>query len=385
MTDSFETLDLRNLAAPREGPCVTFYLPTHAVGENGQQDAIRLKNLINTAERELVDGWLRAPAARDLLAPVAQLPADQQFWENRSHGLALFVEPGSLHKFRVSVPLNELALVSRRFHLKPLLPVVNSSQRFLVLTLSQRQVRLLEATLDDIEPLDVPGLPERMDQALNIDTVDRGSQVHSAMRGDAGKQAGVFHGQGGARETRKEDLALFFQMVDRAIGPVLRDEQAPLVLAGVDYLLPIFRDVCRYPHVAEPELTGNFDYSNLREVHEKVCPLVRPLFDRNRQEAISKYQRLAGTGHTGDDLSEIVGAAWTGRVETLFVAADDTKWGTFDDTSNTVVLHNSWQRGDDDLLDIASANTFLNRGEVHLLNLSQMPAPNKPIAAIYRY
>ena len=63
--------------------------------------------------------------------------------------------------------------------------------------------------------------------------------MHSAMRGSLGKQAAVFHGQGGHNETHKDDLLQYFRLVDASLETVLRESQAPLLLAGVDYLLPL--------------------------------------------------------------------------------------------------------------------------------------------------
>ena len=43
--DSLGTRDLRSLTHEQSGPCVSIYMPTHVVGENGQQDPVRLKHL----------------------------------------------------------------------------------------------------------------------------------------------------------------------------------------------------------------------------------------------------------------------------------------------------------------------------------------------------
>ena len=99
--DRFGVADLRRLTEPNEGPCVTICMPTHVAGADGQQDPVRLKNLAEQVERQLAGGWLRAPEARDFVAPVRALPADHDFWEKRSHGLALFLDRKALRRFRV--------------------------------------------------------------------------------------------------------------------------------------------------------------------------------------------------------------------------------------------------------------------------------------------
>ena len=97
--DTFSTSDLRNLAGSQSGLCVTIYMPTHAAGQNGQQDALRLKNLLSQAEHALVEQGVRSPDARRMLDPIREFPNEPAFWEKRSDGLALFIrarQPGPL-------------------------------------------------------------------------------------------------------------------------------------------------------------------------------------------------------------------------------------------------------------------------------------------------
>ena len=122
--DAFSTSDLRKLTAAHPGPCVSIFMPTHAAGRDGQQDALRLKNLLSQAERSLVDQGLRAPEAKELLEPVRDWPAETSFWEKRSQGLAVYVAAGLLNRFRVPLPLDEMVVVNRRFQVKPLLPLI---------------------------------------------------------------------------------------------------------------------------------------------------------------------------------------------------------------------------------------------------------------------
>jgi hypothetical protein len=382
--DRFGISDLRQLTDPNEGPCVTICLPTHVAGADGQQDAVRLKNLADRAERQLAEGWLRAPEARDLVAPVRALPTDHEFWHRRSHGLALFLDRGSLRRFRVPIDLEELVLVNRRFHVKALLPLLTSGDRFFVLVLSQHNVRLFEATQYQIEQVDVAGLPQRMDEALNLDGADRGSQSHFAMKGGKKKQSSVFHGQGGVPDSHKDELAQFFRLIDSALVPVLRDETTPLILAGVDYLLPIFRKACRYAQLARPELVGNFDHLSARQIHEKVWPLAKPLLNEARERSAAKYCRLAGTGKTTDDIREAISAAVAGRVESLFVASDHWLWGVCDPQGKVIDLHDSPQPGDDDLLDSVAVQALLHRGSVFVVQGQNVPS-SRQIAAVMRF
>jgi len=100
--------------------------PTHRTGADIQQDPIRLRNALATAERELVVlGW-RTADAEDLLDPARQLIGDRHFWRHQTDGLAPFIGSGVLRTFRVPITFEELAVVSTQFHLRPPLPLIGA-------------------------------------------------------------------------------------------------------------------------------------------------------------------------------------------------------------------------------------------------------------------
>jgi hypothetical protein len=274
--------------------------------------------------------------------------------------------------------------VNRRFLVNPLIPLLSGRDLFFTLALSQHRVRLLRGWKYGLEEMLLPEMPEDIREALNYDEVERGSQVHSAMRGDLGKQAAVFHGHGGERDTMKVDVEQYFRIVDRALASTLRDETAPMVLVGVDYLLPIFRDVSNYSHIIREQVAGNPEQLNTEQLHEKCWPLIRPYVEQESQATTARYRQFAGTGKTSDDIRQIVPAAVQGQIDALMIDPRRHQWGSFDPETNTVELHESASPGDDDLADYAAVHTLLCRGTV--LSLAEGELPTKePVAAIFRF
>ncbi len=384
--DTIGMTELRQLTAHQPGPCVSLYMPTHVAGEQQQQDGVRLKNLLRDAEERLSDGWLRPVEARELLQPLRDLPRDRTFWNARGDGLALFLNRDRLLRFRLPQTFDEWVMVSQRFHVKPLLPLVSRNERCFLLALSQNQVRLYAVTSAGIEPVEVKGLPMSLDSALNNDGADRGSQAHSAERAGVlpGKQGSVFHGQGGVPDAHKDDLIQFFRRVDATLQPILRDEQTPLVLAGVAYLLPIYRQVNSYAHLAKEELTGNCEYLTDRELHQRAWSLMQPEFSRSQNDAAARFRSLAGTGKTSDDVNFVLPAACEGRIESLFLDVGAHVWGKYHHGSGTMEVHAGCSPGDDDLLDAAAVETLDHGGTIFPVAANDLPAQS-PVAAIFRY
>ncbi len=194
----------------------------------------------------------------------------------------------------------------------------------------------------------------------------------------------MFHGHGVVSEKDKEDILRFFQKVDRGLQDVLKDEQSPLVLAGVEYLLPIYAEANTYWHLLSQGVEGNPEVLSLEELHERAWTIVQPHFQEAQLEAIAQYEQLVGTEQASHDIRTIVPAAHYGRVDTLFVAVGQQHWGTFDPQTDTIDIHGEEEPGDEDLLDLAAVQTLLHGGKVYALEPAKVP-DGVPLAAVFRY
>jgi hypothetical protein len=172
--------------------------------------------------------------------------------------------------------------------------------------------------------------------------------------------------------------------VDAGLRGVLRQEQAPLVLAGVDYLFPVYREVSTYPGLLEEGIPGNPDAASPEELHRQAWRLVHPRFLVEQEEAADRFRELSGSGKTARDPRFIVPAAFRGRVETLFVALGEQRWGTFDRKDGTVRVRRRRRALDTDLLDFAAVHTFLNSGTVFAVPPGKVPG-GSTAAAVFRY
>jgi hypothetical protein len=61
--------DLDELLAFDKSPAISIYLPTHPVGREVRQDAIRLRNLLSEAAKRLASCDMRGPEIDALLRP----------------------------------------------------------------------------------------------------------------------------------------------------------------------------------------------------------------------------------------------------------------------------------------------------------------------------
>ena len=161
----FPVDEIQYLITHHDQPCVSLYMPTHRAGRDIEQDPIRFKNLLKQAEAGLIEAGYRAPEARQMLEKPRQFLDDGSFWRHQTGGLAMFVCPGGFRHYRLSGTLPELCVVGKRFHIKPLVPLMTNDGRFYVLAISKERVRVLEGTRDSIVDLDPAGLPVEFQEA----------------------------------------------------------------------------------------------------------------------------------------------------------------------------------------------------------------------------
>jgi len=380
--------ELRGLMEQHNGPCISMFLPTHRVGE-AQQNILRLRNQIREAGHRLLLCNLRASKTEVLLEPMQALLEDEDFWLHPGDGLALFRSPDVFRAYHLPCHFKEQVIVTNYFYLKPLLPLLTDDGRFYILALSHNDVRLLVGTRYSVSETTLPEtVPRSLDEAMQYDESDNELQYHSSSSGlsigKGGRRPTIFHGQGVGTDDEKERLLRYFQQVDRGLHELLRDEKTPLVLAGVAYLFPIYREANTFPFLLHEGVPGNPDKLSPETLRGQAWDIVEPVFLQARQVAAARYSMHAATGQTSNNLREIVPAACYGRIASLFVAIDQEQWGTFNPTTNTLHVHREARFKDDDLLDLAATQTLLHGGSVYAVEHTQMPDEGQ-LAAVYRY
>jgi hypothetical protein len=393
--DRFTKQSLTELVTGVKGPCVSIYMPTERKGAETQQGPIRLKNLLNQAEEQLVGMGERTTDIRDLLAAAYTLANDGHVWQYQSDGLALFLAPDRMITYRLPLQFPETVLANERFYVKPLLPMLSGDGIFYLLTLTQGSVHLLQGSRYSMAEVELGDeIPKSLAEALKYDDVEKHLQFRTAaMPSTGGRGSAMYHGHGNAGDEAltKENILRFFRQLDNGVRDILEgSDHPPLVLAGIDYLRGLYQQVNQYNEIIDQGVENDPEALSLEELHARAWGIVEPIFLEERQVALDGYYHLAGTNdkRAAHTIEQIVEAAYYQRVDTLFMpdsmGVDEAIWGSFNPEKNTLSLHEERKQGDEDLLDFAAVHTLLNGGDVYLMDENELP-DDVELAAILRY
>ena len=174
---------------------------------------------------------------------------------------------------------------------------------------------------------------------------------------------GVVFGTGTDRERREQSLLHFFKEIDKGIHTMLKDQAAPLVLAGVEYEVALYRTVNTLRSLMEDAVHGSLD-SLKGKVHERALQIVQQHYPEALRNALSQLERHGGSARVSFDPEQILQAANDGRVAHLFLREDGTR--------------------EEGAINAAAIQSVLHDGQVFVLSPDQMP-DHAAVAAVMRY
>ncbi len=276
MTHLPTSSELTELEIFTEPNCVSIYSPAVDMGgTRGDNPArIELKNLLNQAENELLSLGAEPGEANQTLERARDVIGRPDFRPLGRQSFALFAHPALFRLYNMRAELPQIVSVGQGFYLEPLREVVSNNIQYLVLALSHHHVRILEGDRYGLRDLALRNFPENMEESLGIDEYPKAWETHPIGQG-GGRGSEGFHGQYNVRQTDKQMLFLFFRKIDKSLHRFLQQRQEPVVLAGVEYLLPIYRKANTSPYLLPGTLTGNFEHDTPEQIHQQAWELVK--------------------------------------------------------------------------------------------------------------
>lgn len=366
--------------------CISIFIPTHRAGKKvlQEEDALALKNQLKEVKNKLSKKGLSADDINKRTQPVQELLDNSSFWREQSDGLAVFIADDFIKTYTLPVHFKEFNYVSNAFYLKPLMPMFVGDGNFYLLMLERRNVKLYECEQHSFTEIIIDDLiPESKRDRVGFDYEEKNLQFRT---GQAGSGYAMYHGQEAATGKRKNEIKKYLRAINDGLSSLLKEDNIPLLVAAQDFVFDIYKEVNTYANLMEDNLTTDFSNTNVYDIHEQAWEMMEPVFDQKRKDKIVQFQNEQGTGKTAIGIDKVLTAAFEGKVDTLFCENKADIFGNYVEENNTITVTQTEENDSTiSLMNIAAIKTFLNGGEVYLLDKEDMPNPNSRVNALFRY
>ncbi|HEY7307511.1 MAG TPA: hypothetical protein VH601_25525 [Bryobacteraceae bacterium] len=375
--------DLKGILAS-QGPCLSFYIGLSSAppAQSAKANALEWKEMVRRIEPKMKR---HGAQGRELLESLADWDAIVPDGKAGGNSLAVFRSPDQFRVAWVDETLPSRAVVGPRFYIRPLLLQATRHAVFYILALSQKNVRMLRCTTRSSEEVSLPPMVKTsFDEWMNTAKPDHTSSTMEVAGPSTGSMKGIISTTSTTeREDKGQFLAHFFGQIDRGVNEILRAKGEPVVLAGVDYELSIYRSVNTYPGLAQEAAQGAPNGLKAGEMHARALDAISQSYRQKVDEILAEYNHKAG-GSASNRLKDIVTAAHDGRVLTLLVSDSLESTGVFDQATHTVRARETGTSEDEDLINDAAVQTILRGGQVYVVRNGRMPN-GAPLAAVFRF
>ena len=348
------------------GPCITITLSAFRPGVQSPYRA-RLKAAVRLAGQELAKQSVFGQID-ELLAPIDEL-ANNPEMEVGGQDMVIFRSPGVFERFHMPGAVTERVVVARHFHITPFLKQLLPQREFYILAVSRKHLRLLRFLDSECKEVAVPvGIPHNVEEAGGFDPPDHMLRNRSSAGSSAGAMPAVSFGTGSEREKTHERIEQFFRLVDRGLGELLHG--LPLLLAGVDYEVALYRRAAKYPHIMNDRLAGDPQILTLQDIARLAAEIAEAEAQHLADAALERHREKAGAARTSTEPWQILPAASEGRVAELILA----EGAEMPDPPESM----------QDVLNAAAVLTLASGGNLFMLPADRL-GREAPIAAVYRY
>lgn len=355
--DSINRNQLSDLLKQQADWNLSLYMPTAVKGQDTRKNPILYKNLT----KQVLDK-LQNPAIKTQLE---EITFEHDFWQNQNQGLAVLMNPHQGNIFRLPLSFDQSANLGRHFFVRPLLPYINQNGSFLLLTLDQKDIRLLVASHYS-PPEEIP-LPTDLPRSLQsyLDDFDYEGEIQFRQStSEAGKS--IFHGHGDVEGSLKKVAKRFFALLDEQLNTLFNEYNLPLVLVATQRVQQLYRAANTYHLLEKQGIEQHARTTSLEKMQQKGWEIVSSHYLSKQSKQQEKLRELANSDQKSHKLEDIIKDAYQGKVEALFVDPTAHVWGEFKPQQNMVEVHDQKTPNSQDLLELAVHWTILRGGNVYI-------------------
>ncbi|SMP67005.1 hypothetical protein SAMN06265222_11080 [Neorhodopirellula lusitana] len=371
--------ELANLIGKEYRTCASILMNTYESGRETTQNSIRFKNLVNQAIEQVGS---RSERVTTRLNDLLHLTNDSTFWQNQSHGLALFVGEEFDQLFKLDHTPKEVVYVGEHFYTLPIAAASCGTGSTRVLALSWERARLFSSDGHEAFEHTDHRFPVAMDELVTVRDAESQLQysTHSTQGGSTNSGASstaMYHGHGDGEDDIAADRDMYLTRVGRMVADEMYNTSHPLVVIATEEVAGHFAATTEVQ--IESIIHASPDGLSDQDLHKRMIETSHSLLKRSAADLTEQLGTAISKESGSTELSDIVVQAADGRVETLLLGEWQPQQGSFDRDSRQVQMN---ENGGTDLVNLAVRETLKAGGTV-----TQIASDDSDIsvAAIYRF
>lgn len=292
---------LTELRRPRPYPALSVLTPTHRREPDNAQDAVRLRNVLAEAKKQLeADPAVTRERRNDVSVQLDQALAEVDL-THAEDGLVIFAAPGEHQVWSLARTVPERVVLSDTFLTRNLVAAEAAERPYWVLSVAPDRATLWSGGGDHVEEEHSAGFPMTRDLTENSDP-ERLERI--------GDTPSTF---------RDEDTRAFLRQADAAAAAVLRENPRPLYITGEQAALSFLAETGTVTRDAKTLAHGGLAHGTSEAVRQAMRPVIEEENRRSVGELARELESARGRKEFAAGVDEVRRSAEEGRVRLLAV------------------------------------------------------------------
>jgi len=276
-----------------EEVCISIVLNTHRTKPDNQKDEIKLKNLVQEAEKRLIEMYDKRKVW-SIMENINKV-VDTINHNFNLESLVIYANKDFAEFTRLPIKVEDRVVLDFTFATRDLIRAMHSESAYYVLVLSRQQARLIEAYGDNV----VNELKGEFPIDNSLYTTDKAKL--STNKG---------------QENLIEE---FFNRVDKNVLASIKDHNLPILLVTETRNFSHYKKIADKKEFIIGHVNGNYDDETAQKIIAETWEVMLPLIKEKNTNRITELKKSVIEGKVLSDINEIWNAVQYGKGKTLFV------------------------------------------------------------------
>lgn len=297
-------------------PVVSIYMDTYKFGEEQLLNAKQLGRVISHVEKELLNADLSTEEVEEYIKPLKDLVNNESEWLHMDEGLAIFISAERAVSYTLHHDVDFSWTVDKKPRLEPLIKELGLDKNFLILSVSQDDVRLLEADEQTFKKLDLVDIPGRMKDVVAENNLEKTKPT----RIDNGAGFAVSFGHDKSIIQDQQIYRFLKAIADNLKTALPLNDNRPIVILCPPNYMSVFREHHALQHTRLAFVHGAWSRAAEHELYEAALPAFNDELDNTEtivENIIDKGESQKLIERSTSAIHEL--SSEIGRIETLII------------------------------------------------------------------